>query len=333
VSTPLAHLASTPLTGDLQAAGLERWTPGVPTAVDAALAPCRHGDLPRWQALLEGFPELPEATIDLTGDAVRVGERETLDAATRDRLETALLALRPWRKGPFSLYGIDVDAEWRSDLKWRRVKSAHIDFRGARVLDVGCGNGYYAWRMLGEGARAVIGVDPTLVHVMQAAAVRHCMPRSARTPLVLPLPLEVLPPGAGEFDAVFSMGVLYHRRSPLDHLLALREHLKPGGTLLMESLVVPGDVDTCLCPPGRYARMRNLYFLPSTLLLVRWLERCGFTAQVIDETPTTPAEQRSTPFMPFESLEVALDPTDPTRTVEGHPGPLRALIKAHRRDA
>jgi tRNA (mo5U34)-methyltransferase len=77
--------------------------------------------------------------------------------------------------------------------------------------------------------------------------------------------------------------------------------------------------------------MRNVWFLPATALLVRWLERLGFEAvTAVDHTPTTPAEQRTTAWMPFQSLAEALDPDDPARTVEGHPAPLRALLTARR---
>ena len=45
-------------------------------------------------------------------------------------------------------------------------------------------------------------------------------------------------------------------------------------------------------------------------------------------TKTTPDEQRSTDWMQFDSLIDALDPTDPSLTVEGHQAPLRAVVLA-----
>jgi tRNA (mo5U34)-methyltransferase len=41
---------------------------------------------------------------------------------------------------------------------------------------------------------------------------------------LLPLGIEQLP-ALNAFDTVFSMGVLYHRRSPLDHLWQLKDQL------------------------------------------------------------------------------------------------------------
>jgi tRNA (mo5U34)-methyltransferase len=314
----------------LAADGLEHWLPDVVDACREAVAPGRHGDLLRWEQALAQLPDRITDELDATGPSVRIGRAGELDADEQARLREALAELRPWRKGPFSLFGLEVDAEWRSDLKWDRLAKAGLPWSGARVLDVGCGNGYYAWRALGAGARRVIGVDPTLVHMMQFAACRQLVPETAID--LLPIPAEALPEGRGEFDLVLSMGVLYHRRSPIDHLAELIRRIAPGGSLVIETLVVPGDAGTLLCPPGRYARMRNVWFLPSTALLIRWLERLGLDdIRCVDETPTTIAEQRPTEWMPFESLASALDPEQPARTVEGHPGPVRALVTARRK--
>lgn len=330
VKDPFASYRPPELASRLEEAGLPHWNPVVPERVAEAIAPGRHGDLPAWQAALTEIAGLPPAALEPEGPAVRGGSDASLTVGERSKLENRLFELRPWRKGPFSIHGIEIDAEWRSDLKWQRVQDAGVDLRDARVLDVGCGNGWYAWRMLAGGARDVIGVDPTLKHVMQAWAMEHCLLPPA--PLILPLPLEALPTGSGDFDVVFSMGVLYHRRSPIDHLMDLREHLRAGGTLVLETLVIEGDVDHCLCPQERYARMRNVWFLPSEPLLLRWLARCGFEDVVLaDSSPTSIDEQRPTRWMPFESLDHALDPDEPTRTVEGLPAPRRALVTARRK--
>jgi tRNA (mo5U34)-methyltransferase len=77
--------------------------------------------------------------------------------------------------------------------------------------------------------------------------------------------------------------------------------------------------------------MRNVWFLPSVTALGVWLERAGFRGvRCVDVTATTAAEQRSTEWMPFDSLDQALDPADPGHTVEGHPAPLRAVLLAER---
>lgn len=300
-----------------------RWIATVANQACERLSRHPHGDLPRWLEALQALPRVaPCASLDLAAPAL--GEA-TADA---DLLRSLLMELHPWRKGPLRLGGVTIDSEWRSDWKWRRL-APHIDLRGLRILDVGCGNGYYGLRMLGAGAALVVGVDPTPLYVMQWLACRHF---SGDLPnYVLPLAAEDLPGGpAAGFDAVVSMGVLYHRRDPLQHLRQLRSWLRPEGRLVLESLVLTnGREDDLLRPPGRYARMRNVWAVPGIRGLSAWLGEAGFRdVELLDLTGTTTAEQRSTSWMRFESLEQALDPADSRLTVEGHPAPARALLMA-----
>jgi tRNA (mo5U34)-methyltransferase len=291
---------------------------GLAATLDGRFAPGAHGDLARWQQALQALP-------DLAVDAATFGPTVTIagrsSCADRQALNAALQALHPWRKGPFNLFGIQIDTEWRSDCKWQRVLPHLPSLCGQRILDVGCGNGYFGWRMLEAGAALVVGVDPTLLYCMQHRAVNRYV-ASLRN-WVLPLRFEEMP--AATFDTVFSMGVIYHRRDPMEHVERLYRHAVPGGTLVLESLVVTDGAD--LPRPGRYARMRNVWTVPTVSTLTGWLAAAGCVdVRVAEVTPTTSAEQRSTAWMRFESLDEALDPTDPARTVEGHPAPVRAIV-------
>jgi tRNA (mo5U34)-methyltransferase len=242
-------------------------------------------------------------------------------------LRAALMGLHPWRKGPFELCGLHVDTEWRSDWKWDRLEPVLESLAGKRVLDVGCGNGYHCWRMLGAGAAEVIGIDPTPLFILQFKALQRYLDQEHI--YVLPLTLEAMPEDLPAFDTVFSMGVLYHRRDPLAHLKSLKGKLVPGGQLLLETLVVEGDQDTVLEPNGRYARMGNVWHLPSPDLARRWMSEVGLIdATVVDVGPTSVAEQRSTEWMTFHSLSDFLDPQNPRLTVEGYPAPRRAILTA-----
>ncbi len=316
-----------PLYQTLENSPLASWARSLPARVAAALAPQVHGDLPAWQALLAGLPAVHPSGVDLCGDRVRIGSAGDCDAATRGAVEDALRALHPWRKGPFSVFGIHIDSEWRSDWKWARLQPHITPLAGRRVLDVGCGNGYYCLRMVGEGASLAVGIDPTLRYVVQFAALRHFL--GGIPAYVLPLGIESLPREPAPFDTVFSMGVFYHRRSPLDHLLELRACLRKGGELVLETLVIEGGEGTVLVPRARYAQMRNVWFIPSVPTLTAWLQRCGFReVRPVDVTPTTTSEQRATEWMRFQSLADFLDPEDPARTIEGYPAPRRAILVA-----
>ena len=126
------------------------------------------------------------------------------------------------------------------------------------------------------------------------------------------------------------MGVLYHRRSPLDHLLELKSCLRPGGELILETLIVDGDESTVLIPKERYAQMRNVWFIPSAAMLLLWLQRLGFkNARVVNVCATSVEEQRTTAWTPYNSLNDFLDPENPALTVEKYPAPLRAIFIAN----
>lgn len=316
-----------PFLDHLSQTRLSPWRAALAEAVERRLGPGAHGDLPRWEAAVAALPELPEAEVVLDQACVGTRSKAPLDAATETCLRDALMGLHPWRKGPFCLNGLRIETEWRSDLKWDRLAGAISPLEGRLVLDVGCGNGYHAWRMLGAGAERVLGIDPTLVFVVQFQAINRYLRRDALS--VLPLGIEDLPQGLTGLDTVFSMGVLYHRRSPMDHLAELHRLLRPGGELILETLVLEGGGHQVLVPPGRYASMRNVWFIPSVDALVVWLERCGFKGvEVIDVTRTSTEEQRATDWMRFQSLPDHLDPQDPSRTREGHPAPTRAILIA-----
>jgi tRNA (mo5U34)-methyltransferase len=290
----------------LARAGLDEWPPLLEKLLAERFSAAFHGDYPRWAAVVDSL-------AGLRGDF--------------PRLRNALLTLSPWRKGPFVLAGVRIDAEWRSDLKWARLAGALEPLAGRRILDVGCGNGWYALRMREAGAQFVLGIDPTLLYVMQFLAVGKLADTSGIC--ILPLRLHEIPSAPRVFDTTFSMGVLYHQRNPLEHLRQLLATLRHGGQLVLETIVLPGGELNSWTPPGRYARMRNVWFLPTVPELERWLVRTGFEdLRVVDVTVTNTGEQRRTEWMTFDSLAAALDPADPSRTVEGWPAPRRALFTA-----
>jgi len=290
----------------LRSLGLNHWPEALGPMINHRLSSKGHGDFVKWRDICDA---LPTASDD------------------GNTLHELLLGLSPWRKGPIDVGGIHIDTEWRSDLKWNRVKDAIANLGGRNILDVGCGNGYYALQMADAGARSVIGVDPTILFVMQFIAINHFAKRD--NVFVIPARLEELPLPARGFDTTFSMGVLYHRRSPIEHLQELRQTLRPGGQLVLETIYLPGDSAFARTPEGRYGRMRNVWMLPTIPELTTWVTRTDYTeVEVIDQSMTTVDEQRTTDWMTFESLREALDPDDPTRTVEGWPAPQRVVLTA-----
>ena len=275
-----------------------------------------HGDYARWSSALETLPEINNPRGNFDTAAVTVDG----DCADPDSLRQALRGLIPWRKGPYQVADVFIDSEWRSDCKWDRVLPHLAPLKDRRVLDIGCGNGYHCWRMLAHSPELVVGIEPSVLFNLQFRAIQRYLQHTQIQ--LLPIRVEEIPADLEWFDSVFSMGVFYHRRSPLDHLYQLKGALVSGGELCLETLVIEGEAGRILLPRDRYARMRNVWFIPSSTELVAWLERCGFNnVRLVDETVTALTEQRMTDWMQFESLAQCLDPNDAGLTIEGWPAP------------
>ena len=289
-----------------------------------------HGDLNRWLAAFDSLPEISADQIHLNTSKVGASCNQPLSESLHKQLEHSLKNLAPWRKGPFELFGIHIDTEWRSDFKWERIYKDISPLKNRLILDVGCGSGYHVWRMLGEGARQVIGIDPNNLFMLQFATIKkYCGPNAPVH--FLPIRMEDVPAQLEAFDTTFSMGVLYHRRSPIDHLLELKGTLRPGGELVLETLVVEGELGYSLMPDDRYAMMRNVWFIPSIDTLALWLRRAGFkNIRCVEQNQTSIEEQRATEWMQYQSLSDFLDRSDINKTVEGYPAPLRATFIAEK---
>ena len=304
------------------------WADQLPDQIEKGLSHKRYGDLKTWLDALNSLPSSESSTIH--ADPTVSIENNQWQSKDLEQLTQALEVLIPWRKGPYEIAGTKIDTEWRSDWKWTRLEDHISPLTDRLVLDVGCGNGYHMWRMLGAGAKRVIGIDPSPRFSVQFEMIRRLA--GGEQPIdLIPTPLESVARPLCVFDTVFSMGVIYHRRDPLEHLRELMDCLRPGGELVLESLVIEGDESTCLKPANRYAKMRNVWTIPSVEMTLSWLEETGFRDfRVIDQSITSTEEQRRTEWMRFESLEDYLDKKDPTKTVEGHPAPMRAILLANK---
>ena len=285
---------------------------------------------------LEILPAVDNVVADLQQDRIQLAsavlnEAENTAAVNAD-IKSGLQQLSPWRKGPFQFFDTHIDTEWRSDWKWQRIASHLAPLEGRTILDVGCGSGYHMWRMLGAGAYRVVGVDPSRLFLAQFQAFKQYAQSGQDEPLnidLLPLKMEDVPRPLKAFDTTFSMGVLYHRKSPIDHLAELKDTLKPGGQLVLETLVIEGELGEVLMPEDRYAQMRNVWFLPNCDTLLLWARRAGFkNPRIVEKNITSLEEQRSTDWMQYQSLTDFLDAEDKSKTLEGYPAPLRATLIA-----
>jgi tRNA (mo5U34)-methyltransferase len=276
---------------------------------------------------LNKLPDVHPSSSDVTRARIRIGAPGDLDDHQRQLLFEALCGLKPWRKGPFDIFGIPLDSEWDSSIKWDRLAGHLGSLAGKRVLDIGSSCGYYLFRMAARHPELILGIEPYLNFYFQYLALSRylALPRLH----CLPLKLEEMPVMRRCFDTVLCMGILYHRRSPLDSLLQINQMMVTGGQLVIETLILEGDGEIALFPEKRYAKMNNIFFIPTVACLANWLKRSGFDhIRCVDVSTTTMEEQRRTDWIDTESLADFLDPEDPDKTVEGYPAPVRAMVLA-----
>ena len=286
-----------------------------------------RGNFLKYKKVLESIPEFIPSFIDLKTRVITIGDKADLTQQEYYLLEDKLAQLCPWRKGPFNLFGIKIDSEWQSWMKWDRLIKHIGNLEGRRILDVGSSNGYYMFKMAVGNPLMVMGVEPQSSFYFQYLALQKFLKQD--NVFCLPIAHDHLPKMDKYFDTVFCMGVLYHRKSPVQMLKDICDSMRSGGELILENLVINSKQNYCLFPQDRYAKMRNVFFIPDLLAMESWLLRAGFTdIRCVDVTKTSFQEQRKTKWIQTESLKDFLDPRDLDKTVEGYPAPVRAIFIA-----
>jgi len=280
----------------------------------------------RYRGPCEFLTSFTAKTVECTGDTIIIGRPDEVTAGQQARIRQALQAFMPWRKGPFSVFGIDIDAEWRSQRKWQRLLPMLPDLQDKIIADIGCNNGYYMFRMSPSRPRLVLGLEPSMQHYFCFKALNGMAGQKALHNDLLGV--EHLPLFPDCFDVLFLMGIIYHRASPIDVLRDCCQALRPGGTLIVESQAIPGDTPIALFPDRTYAKVPGTYFVPTGLCLRLWMEKAGFDqVELFCRHPMGSEEQRSTEWMTFESYRDFIDPQNPALTVEGYPAPHRVFLR------
>jgi tRNA (mo5U34)-methyltransferase len=286
----------------------------------------------KWK--IEKYPNLShhDYDVELDQDAIKIGRDDLLSKSEQQQLIEAATKLIPWKKGPFQLFNLELDAEWRSDLKWQRLQKHLLPLKGKKVLDVGCNNGYFLFRMAAQKPTLALGIDPVLPMQAQFDLIQTYA-KAPNTYFEL-FGVEHLPYFQEFFDTIFHMGIIYHHRHPIQQLIDIREALKPGGQAILETIGIPGNDSTALFPEDRYARMGNVWFVPTLSCFVNWAKKARFIdVEVIADTDLTQEEQRLTKWCPppFQSLNDSLNPENPKLTIEGHPAPRRFLLSVRKK--
>ena len=283
-----------------------------------------------WYEQLLKAKEITKNNIDIKlEDWVSIGTSSNLNEDEKKIILDTAKILIPWRKGPFNLFGLEIDSEWQSNIKYNLIRP-HFDLKDKIVADIGCNNGYYMFRMLEDKPKKLIGFDPSPLTMLQFEFVNHFFKSDITYEMLGVEHLEIY---NHSFDFIFMLGVLYHRPDPVGTLKLLRNSLSKDGEVLIDTFMIDGEDEVALTPNGRYSKIPNIYFVPTIPALKNWLSRAGFCdMEVIAVTTTSSEEQRKTKWSFDQSLEDFLDPNDSSKTVEGYPAPKRVYIKAKKKN-
>lgn len=156
----------------------------------------------------------------------------------------------------------------------------HTDLSEAACVDVGTMDGLAAFVLAGLGARSVTACDLARRDTFLWAREQLGYDRvDYRTPVAAhDLPGIV---GSGGADVIVLAGVLYHVHDPLAVLVSMRESLRLGGLLFVETHFLRHERAACMrLNPADDAKRRlpfsNVYWRPSKAALRGMLELSGF---------------------------------------------------------
>jgi tRNA (mo5U34)-methyltransferase len=176
--------------------------------------------------------------------------------------------------------GFVTTGQWPLPNAQQQEALAKIDFRGSKVLDIGCWDGWYSFEAERLGASQVYATDllnqraysdqPTFLvaHAARKSNVRYFPNLSVHD-------IETL--GVSDFDVVLFSGVYYHLKDPLRALAMLRRVMKDGACLYVEGAV--------LNEPGCYAAFHyrepycgdySNWWVPTRTCLRQWIESSYF---------------------------------------------------------
>ncbi|MDY3204165.1 MAG: tRNA 5-methoxyuridine(34)/uridine 5-oxyacetic acid(34) synthase CmoB [Arcobacter sp.] len=281
-----------------------------------------------WYLQLQEACKIEKLNLEIDyGDWFSVGKREDLTNDEYEVIVETAKKLIPWRKGPFKVFGLEIDSEWQSNIKYNLIRP-YFNLKDKVVADIGCNNGYYMFRMLEDKPKRLIGFDPSPLTLHQFEFINNFVKSDIVYEM---LGVEHLEFYNHKFDFIFMLGVLYHRPDPVGTLKSLARGLNSKGEILIDTFMIDGEDEICLTPNKRYSKIPNIYFIPTIPALKNWLERAGFeNIEVLATTVTTSEEQRKTEWSFDQSLEDFLDENDKTKTVEGYPAPKRVYVKARK---
>ena len=288
-----------------------------------------HGNLEQWKNILTKLPDIRTNYLDFSKECIQIGNPKEINLSQLKILEKGLLNLRPWRKGPFNIFGLEVDSEWRSEKKWQRIEDYLPKIKGMRIGDIGCSNGYYSYKLLKLEPELIVGMDKTSLFIIQFLATKFYA-KQIQELIILPCSSEEFNPEFIDFDLLLSMGILYHAKNPSNHLASLQRLVKKNGYIILETIISNLKQNINIEKNQTYAGMSNIGTIFTKDNIIKLLNVSGFkNVQVINDSFTDRSEQRTTRWMQGKSLsDFILSNGD---TIEGYPPVCRTIFIAQKK--
>ena len=294
---------------------------------EEAQAQLQAKKLAKFKQAIDQLPRFKTKDYRIKNGKIHVGHQDEMSCREYENFSNSVNTFIPWKKGPFHLFGIDIDSEWRSDLKWNRFHQKIASLKSKRVADIGCHNGYFMFRMAEHDPEIVIGFEPYGKNWYNFQLIqRFAQIESINFEMLGVESINLYPEF---FDSVFCLGILYHHTDPVGILKKIHSSLRSGGEIYIDCQGIPGEEPMILVPEQRYAQARGVWNLPTLKTIEIWLKRTNFRKiQCLYSAPLDHLEQRKTKWAPIKSLEDFLDPNNSSKTIEGYPAPWRFYLKA-----
>jgi tRNA (mo5U34)-methyltransferase len=182
-------------------------------------------------------------------------------------------------------HGLVTPGRWPPSPLIRKALD-QVDFRGKKVLDIGCWDGLWSFEAERRGASEVYATDlaahrPWNESQTFPLARRILGSRAHYEPDLSVYDVGRL--GVTDFDVVLFLGVYYHLKDPLLALARLRQVMRPGAVLVVEGEVLGDD-------SGSYARFfyhqhhggdQSNWWVPTVSCLREWVECSFFSIETV----------------------------------------------------
>lgn len=289
----------------------------------------KHGNKELWKDILLSLPAIESPIFKVEDGIINIGSKNDIGTKDFDKLKNLLLELSPWRNGPYNLFGIDIDSEWKSYMKWDRLKDNIPNLKNKNICDIGCNNGYHMMRALEASPNLIVGFDRTPLYIIQFLIFKYYL-KHINNIFALPIPFEDYDVEEILFDIVFLFGVLYHKKNPFSFLNSIKEKMSSGGYIIIETLVSDSSRDIEIEKGKTYVGMHNIYTIYTEDNFISNLSEQDFiNIKCIDRSKTYSIEQRSTEWMNSHSLENFM--ISDNQTIDGYDRPSRAIFIAQKK--